>query len=259
MLRQVLITEFAKLRRSAVPWVTLAVMLLAPWGIALFMWIVLDPRRAASLGLLGTKANLAGLEATWPAYAGYLSMIVGAAGMLLLAFIVAYLFGREYVDQTAKNLLALPIRREWFALAKLTVAAAWWLAIALAAFAEGLLIGALLGLPDFSPAVVTDALGNALLLAGVSYLLCPVVAWLTVATRNLLASIGFALGMLLLGDLLGHTGWGVWFPWSIIPSLSGMSGTAAVSIQPVSIVMLVAVFLAGIAATAAQLRLADNP
>lgn len=258
MLGQVLITEFGKLRRSAVPWVTLAVMLFAPWGIALFMWIVRDPQRAASLGLLGTKANLAGLEATWPAYGGYVSMITGAAGMLLLAFIVAFLFGREYVDQTAKNLLALPIRREWFALGKLTVAAAWWLAIALAALAEGLLIGALLDLPDFSVAVVGTTIQDSLLLAGVSYLLCPVVAWLTVATRNLLAPIGFALGMLLLGDMLAHTGWAIWFPWSIIPSLSGMAG-GEVALGPVNVVTLLVVFFGGLLATAAQLRLADNP
>ena len=39
---------------------------LGPLGIALFMWIVREPGRAAQLGLLGTKASLAGLEATWP-------------------------------------------------------------------------------------------------------------------------------------------------------------------------------------------------
>lgn len=259
MFTQVLITEFGKLRRSSVPWVTLAVVLFAPWAIALFMWIVRDPARAASLGLLGTKANLAGLEATWPAYSGYLAMIVGASGMLLLAFIVAYLFGREYLDQTAKNLLALPIRREWFAVGKLTVAAVWWLILALAGLGEGLLIGRLLDLPGFSTQVLAGTVGNALLLAAISFALCPVVAWLTVATRNVLAAVGFALGMLLIGDLLSRTGWAVWFPWSIIPSVSGMSGSSGTALAPVSLVALLVVFALGVVGTAGQLRWADNP
>ena len=61
MIGTVVVTEFIKLRRSVVPWITLAVMLAGPWVLALFMWIIREPERAASLGLLGTKANLAGL------------------------------------------------------------------------------------------------------------------------------------------------------------------------------------------------------
>ena len=86
MIGTVVVTEFIKLRRSVVPWITLAVMLAGPWVLALFMWIIREPERAASLGLMGTKANLAGLEATWPAFGNYVSVLVGAAGMLVLAF-----------------------------------------------------------------------------------------------------------------------------------------------------------------------------
>jgi ABC-2 type transport system permease protein len=110
MFAAVLTTEFMKLRRSKVTWATLAGLSMGPLGIALFMWIVREPGRAAQLGLLGTKASLAGLEATWPAYFEMLALIVGIGGLLLLAFIVAYVFGREYDHATAKNMLALPVR-----------------------------------------------------------------------------------------------------------------------------------------------------
>lgn len=258
MIGQVVLTEFLKLRRSAVPWVTLGAILAAPWGVALFMWIVRDPARAASLGLLGTKANLAGLEATWPAFGSYLALIVGAGGMLLVAFVVAYLFGREYVDGTSKNLLALPVARGWFVGAKLVVALAWWLVLSLAALAEGFLIGALLGLPGFTADVALRTLAGVLLAASVSYLLAPVVAWITVWTRSYLAALGFALGMLLLGDLVGHTGWAPWFPWSIVPSVTGMVGASA-SVPWTSWLVLGLTTVAGVVGTVLQLRLADNP
>jgi len=259
MFAQVVFTELIKLRRSVVPWATLAVILIAPWMIALLMWIVRDPDRAASLGLLGTKASLVGLQATWPAYLGYLAMVVGASGMVLLAFIVAYLFGREYLDQTAKNLFTLPVHREWFAAGKLLVAAAWWLALVIAALLEGLLIGRVLDLPGFSTQLVGESLASALTLAAVSFLLCPAAAWITVLTRNMLAPVGFAIGMLLIGDLLSHTGWAAWFPWSILPSMSGMSATASTSLPLTSIVAVTITFAAGSIGTALQLRWADNP
>ena len=143
MFAQVLAAEFLKLRRSKVTWFSLAALSLGPLAIALMMWIVREPGRAAQLGLLGTKANLSGLTATWPAYFSMLTLVVGMGGMLLLAFIVAYIFGREYTEGTAKNLLALPVGRHWFALAKLVVAAVWWAVLVVAVLAEGfVLIGA---------------------------------------------------------------------------------------------------------------------
>jgi len=94
MFAQALATEFLKLHRSKVTWFSLAALSLGPLAIALMMWIVREPGRAAQLGLLGTKANLSGLTATWPAYFSMLTMVVGMGGMLLLAFVVAYVFGR---------------------------------------------------------------------------------------------------------------------------------------------------------------------
>ena len=258
MIGTVVVTEFIKLRRSVVPWITLAVMLAGPWVLALFMWIIREPERAASLVLLGTKANLAGLEATWPAFGNYVSVLVGAAGMLVLAFVVAHLFGREYADGTAKNMLALPVPRAAFGVAKLVVAACWWLVLVAAALAEALAIGWLMALPGLSTDLGWQMVRATLLGAAASYLLVPVVAWVAVASRNILAPVGFALGMLLLGDVVGHTGWAGWFPWSIVPLLTGMTGDAA-PLASTSGLVLAATFAAGLIGTGVQLRLADNP
>src|SRR5674476_319327 len=150
MFARALATEFLKLRRSKVTWFTFAALSIGPLAIALMMWIVREPGRAAQLGLLGTKANLSGLTATWPAYFSMLTLMVGIGGMLLLSFIVAYIFGREYAEGTAKNLLALPVGRHWFVLAKLVVAAVWWAVLVVAVLAEALVLGAALALPGFS-------------------------------------------------------------------------------------------------------------
>lgn len=255
MTRQVVVTEFLKLKRSAMPWVSLAVVLLAPCGIALFMWIVRNPQTAATLGLLGTKANLAGLDATWPAFWTYLSLVVGGGGMGLLGFMLAYLFGREYADGTAKNMLALPVGRGWFAAAKLIVAATWWGVLVLAVIGEGMLLSHLLGLPGAPQGALAGAVGTAVTSAAISFLVSPLIAWVTVATRSAVGAVGFAFGTLLLGDLLSHTGWAGWVPWSIV--LTGAADPA--SVTWVNVGVLVATFVVGSAATVLQLELADNP
>jgi ABC-2 type transport system permease protein len=258
MFTRVLATEFLKLRRSKVTWLSLAALSMGQLGMALMMWIVREPGRAAQLGLLGTKANLSGLEATWPAHLSMLTLLVGMGGMLLLPFIVAYLFGREFTDGTAKNLLALPVGRHWFALAKLVVAAVWWVVLVVAVVAEAFALGLLLGLPDFSTALAARAVQDALVAGAVVYLLTPIVAWIALLGRGYMPPLGFALGMLVLGQLLSKTGWAAWFPWSIVPLWIGALGQPVTGLPPGSFVVLSFAFLGGVAATVAQLRYADN-
>ena len=251
-------TEFLKLRRSKVTWGTFAALSMGPMALSLFMWIVREPGRAAQLGLLGTKANLSGLTATWPSYASFLTLIIGMGGMLVLSFIVAYIFGREYAEGTAKNLLALPVARHWIVLAKFVVAAAWWALLVLAVVAEGVIVGLALGLPGFSAGLVTGLVGNSLLAAGIAYLLVPLVGWIATLGRGYMPPLAFAFAALAMGNIFGKTGWAEWFPWSIIPLLIGAVGQPVAGLPAGSYVVLAATFLTGIAATIAQVRWADN-
>ena len=79
------------------------------------------PGRARSMGLLGTRPRLRGGAADWPAYLTLVSQIVAVGGMLF-GMILIWLFGREFSDRTAKDLLALPTSRAAVVLAKLVVA-----------------------------------------------------------------------------------------------------------------------------------------
>jgi ABC-2 type transport system permease protein len=259
ILPRLLATEFLKLRRTKVTWLSLAALSLGPLAIALFMWIVREPGRARRLGLLGAKADLAGISATWPSYFSMLTLVVGMGGLLLLAFIVAFIFAREYVEGTAKNLLALPVARYWFVLAKLVVAGAWWAVLVAAVIGETFLIGFAMALPGFTEAAAAGAVRDVVVVAAVVYMLAPVVAWIATLARGYMAPLGFALVMLVLAQVFGKTGWGPWFPWSIVASFVGSVGQRVVtSIAPGSVVVVVVTFIAGIVVTTAQLRYSDN-
>jgi ABC-2 type transport system permease protein len=199
-----------------------------------------------------------GISATWPAYFSMLTLVVGMGGMLLLSFIVAYVFGREYAEGTAKNLLALPVGRPSFVLAKFVVAATWWLVLVGAVLAEAFVLGIALGLPGFSAGPAIGAMRDALLAAAIAYLLVPAVAWITTLGRGYMAPLGFALAMLALGNVFAKTGWAAWFPWSIVPLLIGMVGQPVQILPAGSFVVLALTFTAGVAATIWQFIYADN-
>jgi ABC-type transport system involved in multi-copper enzyme maturation permease subunit len=258
MFTQVLTTEFLKLRHSKVPLLTFLAFSIGPLAGGLFMWIAAEPERAGRLGLLGTKASLIGLSASWPAYFILLTQMIGTAGPLLLAVLAAYVFGREYADGTAKNLLALPVGRHGFGLAKLIVVAVWWALLVAAILIEALVVGIILRIPGLSMGAFAAGVRDVVLAASIGYLLTPVIAWIASLGRGYLPPLGFAMLMLVLGNIFGVTGWGKWFPWSIVPLFAGVAGPRVETLAPGSLVVVAVTFLAGVAATIAQLRWADN-
>lgn len=251
-------TELLKLRRSRVPPLTLLAFALGPLGAGLFMWIVLEPGRAAEMGLMGAKADLVGLEASWSGYLTTITQMVGIVGGLLLAVIAAYVYGREYAEGTAKNMLALPLPRWWLVVAKLVVVALWWLGLVVVILLEAAAVAAVLDLPGYSGTTLAAGAGDVLLAATAVFLLTPVVAWLASLGRGYLPPLGFAMLALVLGNVLGATGWGKWFPWSIAPLFAGVAGPRVEVLAPGSVVVLLVTFAAGLGATIAQVRWADT-
>jgi ABC-2 type transport system permease protein len=258
MLGQVLATEFLKLRRSKVTWLSWLAFSVMPLAGGLFMWIAKEPGRAAQLGLMGQKARLAGVTADWPSYFTLLNQEACAGGMVLLSIVAAYVFGREFADNTAKNMLTQPVGRHWFGVAKLIVVFVWFGALTVSLISEGLLVGTLLGLPGFSTSLAVSSIGDVLLSGLVGFLLVPVVAWIATLGKGYLPPIGFTIFMLLLGNVFGATGWGKWFPWSIVPMLAGMAGPRVEVLAPGSLVVVGLTFIVGVVAMLWQLRWADN-
>ena len=102
------------------------------------------------------------------------------------------------------------------------------------------------------------ALSDVLIAAAISFLLVPVVAWITLLGRGYMAPLGFALAMMALGNVFAKTGWAAWFPWSIVPMLVGMVGKPASGLPLGSYVVVAVTFVGGIAAAIAQFTYADN-
>jgi ABC-2 type transport system permease protein len=253
-------TEVTKLRRSKVTWISFAIYLFMVAMAAFFMWMMMNPAMARSLGLAGRKAEVAfaGQSADWPSFLTLMVEMGGLGGAIVFSIIVTYIFGREYVEGTAKNMLALPMARSRFVFAKIIVSAAWFAALTVWLIAEAWVAGSLLGITGLTTALFLSAVKKILVLALMSLCVAVVVAWIAVETRGYFAPMGFAIFTAVLASLFGHTGWGPWVPWSIIGLYSGAAGPDAATIGWGSFVVIGATFLIGTALTVRHEVLADN-
>jgi ABC-2 type transport system permease protein len=251
--------ELLKTRRSIAPLLTCLAFVIAPLVGGLFMYILADPERAQRMGLIGQKAQLAGGGSDWAAYWAFLAQAATVGGFVLFAFVVAWVFGREFSDGTVRYLLALPTPRAAIIAAKLVVVALWCAALTLLVTVVGLATGAALGLPGWSGDAVLAGLLHVWAGAGLTVLIVLPLALLAGVGRGYLAPLGFAMLMLILAQVIGATGRGAWFPWSIPALYAQVAGSAGGGVTTVSIAIVAATGIAGAGATFAWWLYADFP
>jgi ABC-2 type transport system permease protein len=250
--------ELLKARRSPAPWLTALGISLGPLVGALFMMVLRDPAWARRVGLLNAKAQLVSGAADWPGYLSMVQQAVALGGALIFGLTVTWVFGREYADDTAKDLLALPTPREAVVLAKCLVVAGWCLVLAalVAALAFGL--GRALALEGGSVALARQAAATIALVAGTTVLLVMPFAWVASATRGYLPTVGAMFLVMFATQVLAALGWGAYFPWAVPALAAGSAGPEAARLGAESYLLVVVTGLAGIAGTAAWWRLADQ-
>ncbi|MET8758889.1 ABC transporter permease [Lentzea sp. NPDC004782] len=254
----VLATELLKARRSRVPEVTaLAFTVVALVG-GLFMFILRDPERARSIGLLGTKAALAGGAADWPAYLSFLAQSTAVGGMIVFGLVEIWTFGREFGQHTAKDLLALPTPRVTIVAAKFVVVAIWCLLLTAQLLVLGLGIGTVLHLPGWSAAEVLTGLLQAGAVAVLTVLLTTPVAFAACAGRGYLPGVGAMIAAVFCAQIVAALGYGQYFPWSVPALFSGLAGPDRPSPGALGIVLVVLTGAAGAVGTALWWRQADH-
>ncbi|MGZ9234676.1 MAG: ABC transporter permease [Anaerolineales bacterium] len=251
-------TETLKMRRSRVPLFTALGFSIAPLVGGLFMIILKDPEAARSMGLISTKAQLVAGVADWPTFFSILAQAVAVGGGILFAVITSWIFGREFSDRTAKELLALPTSREAIVAAKFVVTAMWTLLLTLWIFIIGLVIGKLVVIPGWSTQLVRtaaiDILGTAVLVIA----MLPFVALLASIGRGYLPPFGWTILTIALAQIAAITGWGDWFPWSVAALFSGAAGPRQELMGVHSYIIVIIASMVGLAATFYWWRSADQ-
>jgi ABC-2 type transport system permease protein len=216
--------EALKVRRSRVPWATAGAMVLAGLVSAFFLFVLQDPGRARSLGLLGAKAQLAGGTPDWAGAFSLAAQVVAVGGLIVFGTVALWLFGREFSDRTAKDLLALPVPRRAVVLAKLVLGLVWCLALTVLLLGVVLASGALLDLPGWSPGTALHGAGTVLATAALTAGLATTYGLAASVGRGYLPAVGVLFLTVLAAQVVAAVGYGAWFPWAVPALLAGTAG-----------------------------------
>ncbi|MFI7482338.1 ABC transporter permease [Kocuria sp. M1R5S2] len=216
--------ESLKLRRSRVPWATAGAMVLMALVGAFFMYVLLDVDRARTLGLLGAKAQFAGGGADWTGHLALTAQAVSVGGLVVFGTASIWLFGREFADRTVTDLLALPTSRTSVVAAKLVLGLVWCLALTALLIGLVLGLGALLGLPGWSPGVVLHGTGTILAAGLLTAVLSAGYGLAASVGRGYLPAVGVLFVTVLAAQVVAAAGHGAWFPWAVPAVLAGTAG-----------------------------------
>jgi ABC-2 type transport system permease protein len=250
--------ESLKAVRSKVPLLASIGFTLAPLMDGLFMFIMKDPERAREMGLLSVKAQLAMTSAEWTTFFSVLTQATAIGGAIVFSIVTAWMFGREYSDHTAKDLMALPAPRETIVTAKLVVISAWVLVTSLWIYLVALFIGYLVDIPGWRNALAWTSFNDVLATAFMTLLLMTPVALIASMGRGYLPPLGWAVLTIFFSQILAATGWGDWFPWSVPALYSGAVGPRSEQLGLHSYIIVLIASLLGLAGTFTWWRSVDQ-
>jgi ABC-2 type transport system permease protein len=244
-----LYVETLKALRARAPRLIALSFMLAPLMGALFMFIIKNPERARAWGLIGAKAQFAGSVADWPAYFELLAQAVAIGGAFVFGMITTWVFGREFADRTAKELLALPTPRAAIITAKFAVVLTWTAIVTGFAVLVAVAAGHIISLPRWSAEALMTGTVQVAVAATLTVALLPVVAFVASAGQGYLAGIGWIILTVFLAQIVAIAGWGAYFPWSVPALASGAAGRDASHLPAGSYLLVILTSIAGAVGT----------
>jgi ABC-2 type transport system permease protein len=247
--------ELRKAVRSGMPLWTALATLFMPLGIAFLIFVARNAALSQKLGLVSAKADLVAYAAAdWPAYLGLAGLMIAAGGLIFFVLVTSWVFGREFVDGTVKDLLAVPIARPTLLLAKFVVVGGWSGGLTGLMLAASLGLGAVIGLPGGSLPILLRHSQIVLITAALVICSLPPFAFLASLGRGYLLPLGVAILILMLANVAALTGWGEYFPWAV----AGLFAQGEAALPPASYATVFITGLVGMGATALWWQYADQ-
>lgn len=112
----------------------------------------------------------------------YTTLVIGFP---LYGVVVAYLFTREYAEDTLKNLLTIPVSRISFIISKFIILFLWIMMLTLVAWSLTLILGLLGNFPGFNTTLLLGSFLKFLICGGLLFLLSSPIVLLTLVMKSL--------------------------------------------------------------------------
>ncbi|MCW9134451.1 ABC transporter permease [Bacillus paramycoides] len=197
-----LYTELLKLKRSNMFLISIIGAGVAPVLVVVASYIHIKTKQPTPTILfhqLFTEVNL------------YTTLVMGFP---LYGVVVAYLFTREYTEDTLKHLLTIPVSRINFIISKFIILFLWIIMLTLVAWALTLLLGLLGNFSGFSIALLLDSLLKFLICGGLLFLLSSPIVLLALVMKTYVPPIILTIIITITNLMLVNSKHKDLFPWT---------------------------------------------
>jgi ABC-2 type transport system permease protein len=254
-----IITEAQKALKSKMLWISMLVFVFMGLMMGLLMLISKHPEVAGKSVVISTKASLIG-KADWSTYLNLLIQMVLTIGSIGSGIVTIWVFGREYTDRVLKDLLALPVSRHMFVLAKSIIIIIWSISLLILLLIIALIAGSLVNLDGWQQIDISHFLIIYIISSFLTVLLFPPVALITCMSRGYLLPVAFVVLILILTQFVfaAVPSIIVFFPWAVPALFSGVAGSGMPQPGIESFLILILTSLLGFSGTAAWWRYSDQ-
>jgi ABC-2 type transport system permease protein len=233
--------EFLKCRHAKISLISFITFALVPVMAGIFMFVMRDPKAMEQMNLLNVKVQAMGVTTDWNALFMIMTQGMGVGGIIIYGFLVSWIFGREYSENTLKDLLSLPTSKIEMINAKFIIYFLWAIGLGIVNLFLGLLIGLLLQLSGFSGDVLFINIKSYFFTMMLTILLGTPIAFFSMLGRGYLAPLGVVVLATVFSQIATVLGIGEYFPWALPALYSGINGN--VQLTAISYILLAMVSL----------------
>lgn len=197
-----LYTEFLKLKRSKMFLVSIFGAAAAPFMCFIGYYVYIQnhhPGSTVEFNKLFSQTNL---------------YIILMLGILLYGVITSYVFNREYMENTLKNLLTIPVSRISFIMSKLLILLIWIMTLTIVAWLLTLIFGLIGPFEGLSAKVLTESFKQYIIGGGLLFLLSTPTVLVTLLFKNYVPTIVFTSVITMINLAIWDTQYSVLYPWS---------------------------------------------
>ena len=167
-------------------------------------------------------------------------------------------FGREYTEQTIKDMLALPVSRTSIVISKFLVVFIWCFLLSIVLFITSVIIGKLIHIPDWTGDIFAKSTYKFFTTSFFTLLLSTIVALIASIGRGIIAPLGFVIFILIIAQFIILMGLGPYFPWAIPGVYTVAEGTEGMQLVFASYIILPVTSIIGLIGTIVWWQFADQ-
>lgn len=202
-----LYTELLKLKRSNMFWVSIVGAIVAPFMcfIAYVMQKAKRPDIAIEFNVVFSDTNL---------------YVVFLIGVLLYGLITAYLFNREYVENTLKNLLTVPVSRISLIVSKLVLLLIWIMVLTIISWVMTLIFGLIGQFEGLNTTILITSFKEYIIGGGLLFLLSTPIIFVTLLFKDYVPTIAVTIAITMVNVLISNSEYSALYPWSAILAIA---------------------------------------